>query len=51
MGRKSRTRNLAKDTKKIFKESGKSFMKFIKKLSKKSWNVLNVDMKNQKKSI
>ena len=51
MGRKPRARNLAKDTKKVFKDSGKSFMKFIKKLSKQSWNVLNAGMKNQKKLI
>ena len=44
MGRKPRARNLAKDTKKVFKDSGKSFMKFIKKLSKISWNALIVDM-------
>ena len=43
MGRKPRARNLAKDTKRIFKDSGKSFMKFIKKLSRMSWNVQNVD--------
>jgi hypothetical protein len=32
----ARRRSLARDTKKIFKGGGKTFMKFIKKLSKKS---------------